>query len=76
MNKIMKLPPIGKSFIFLFVSYGAVFLWALWGGHFDSQLFWKITVTYLVICTVLALVYLVRREFGDDEDMKNDKYMD
>ncbi len=70
------LVPAGKIFIVLFASYAAIFLWALWGNHFDSEIFWKLSITYLVISVLVALVYLIRREFGADEQMKNDKFMD
>lgn len=66
----------GKAFIVLFVSYAMFFLYTLWVGGFENTWFYKISISYVVVTVVLALVYLVRREFSDDEQMKNDKYMD
>jgi uncharacterized membrane protein YcjF (UPF0283 family) len=66
----------GKLFIGLFVSYAVILLIAVWFEAFDSAVFIKLTITYAVAIVVLAIVYLVRREFIDDEQAKKDKFMD
>lgn len=67
---------IGITLIALVVSYGAFFLICMWTGALDNEWFWKLTITYGIVTVVLVVVYLIRREFGDDEKMKKDKYMD
>ena len=76
MSDFAKLSLTGKSFIVLFISYAVIFLYVLWTEQFANLWFYKISITYMVVAVVLALVYLVRREFAEDEQMKNDKYMD
>lgn len=76
MSDFKTLSPTGKLFVLLFTSYGVLCVAALWFNFLASELFFKITATYVVAIIVLAIVYLIRREFIDDEKAKNEKYMD
>lgn len=76
MSEKKPLSLIGKIFIGLFVSYGIIFLTVLWGGTMDAFWFIKISITYAVVIVVLAIVYLVKREFVAESEMQDKKYMD
>ena len=76
MNDFDKLSRTGKAFIVMVVSYGAILIATLWLDAWANAMFVKITITYVVAIIVLAIVYLVRREFIDDEKAKTDKFMD
>lgn len=76
MNDFNKLSTTGKAFIVLFTSYGAILIATLWLDAWANEMFVKVTITYVVTIILLAIIYLIRREFIDDEKAKTDKFMD
>lgn len=76
MNDFNKLSTTGKAFIVLFASYGAILIATLWLDAWANEIFVKVTITYVVTIILLAIIYLIRREFIDDEKAKTDKFMD
>ncbi len=76
MNDFNKLSATGKAFIVLFASYGAILIATLWLDAWANEIFVKVTITYVVTIILLAIIYLIRREFIDDEKAKTDKFMD
>lgn len=76
MNDFNKLSTTGKAFIVLFASYGLILIATLWLDAWANEIFVKVTITYVVSIILLAIIYLIRREFIDDEKAKTDKFMD
>lgn len=76
MNDFNTLSTTGKAFIVLFASYGAILIATLWLDAWANDVFVKVTITYVVTIILLAIIYLIRREFIDDEKAKTDKFMD
>jgi hypothetical protein len=61
---------------FLVVGYALLFLVQLWFEPFGADMFFKISVSYGVLATLLVVIYLIRREFVDEEKMRDDNYLD
>lgn len=71
-----KMPLIAAIFILLAVSYAGFFLMQMWAEVFDHEFFIKLSITYAVIGALLAAVYLIRREFMTEKEMKKNNYLD
>jgi uncharacterized membrane protein len=65
----------GIAGIFLVLSYSVFFLINIWTNIFDGEVFFKLSITYLVISVALLLFYLILRELGEESKIKKDKYM-
>ena len=66
----------GIALILLLVSGAVLVVAQVWGGVFSTEMFTKILITYGIVIATVVIVFLVWREFGEENKMKKDKYMD
>ena len=60
----------------LLALYGVIVLLQLWFEIFNGPIFWKITVTFVVVLVVTVGVSLIKRDYVQDKKMKDEHFID
>lgn len=62
--------------IFLVVSWAILSVMQLWGDIFTEDMYWKITLTMLLIGGGIVIASLIAKEYLEDKQLKKDKFID
>jgi hypothetical protein len=66
---------IQKFLIALISVYALLLLTNLWFAIFSSAIFFKITISFLVIFLLFLSISFIKNHFLEEEKMKNDNYI-
>lgn len=66
---------IKKISISSVVAYAILLLLQIWFDLFESEIFIKITATFLVLFAVSGIVYAIRHYSNEEEPLKKKNYL-
>ncbi len=62
--------------ILLVVSWSALTVARIWGDIMSVEMYWKITLTMVLIGGGIIIAALIAREYLSEKQMKKDKFID
>lgn len=66
----------GRIAIYIVGAFAALLLLQLWGNVFSEEGFGKLLFTLIIGAVVLTLYVVIRRDMGEEEKQKKDRYLD
>lgn len=64
------------SCIVLLLAWVGLTLAEMWGNIIPLGLYWKITISIVILGLAIVAVALIIREYVEEKSLRNDKYLD